>query len=162
MGDINPAAVPPFLTTTPTPPTPLMPGGTAQMPQAAGFSTWTYMNGQFINPANGNPGQPGPADIIQLPGGGPGPNGMGIPYSQWVKQGFGQQAGAFQAAQQNAMLGGQGGDFGQSRNMGFEPGQAGTLGAGIGGGPVGGLGAAPGGGPGYGGGGGRMGGLEGM
>jgi hypothetical protein len=107
-GDINPAAVPPFQSTVPSGPTPLTGatmGGTAQMPQAAGTASWVYRNGQFVNPATGNTGQPGPTDIVQLSGGGPGPNGSGIPYSQFISQGYAGTAGAFQAAQMAANQG---------------------------------------------------------
>ena len=109
MGDINPAAVPPFVATTPQSPNPLGPAGQSGGggAQTGGVTTWTYRNGQFFNQANGNVGTPASTDMVQLPGGGPGPNGAGITFAQWTAQGFGMPGtpGAFQQAQ----MGGQGG-----------------------------------------------------
>jgi hypothetical protein len=83
MPTVAAMAVPPFMATMPSPPTPLAPqalagsgaGGTAAAPV-----TWEFQNGRYINVASGQPGQPSQNDLVRMQGGTP------MPYSQFQAQ----------------------------------------------------------------------------
>jgi hypothetical protein len=118
---INPAAVPPFTATMPAPPALL--GQQAQAPSGGGGApTWVFRNGQYVNQATGQVGQPGNNDMVYLFGGGPGPNGSPIPYSQFIAQGYAGQPGGAAGPFTQTFGGGGGGDRGAPQMGGTQPG----------------------------------------